>query len=48
MTLDEAIKYLKNYPCVCPYGLSPYACKDRENCDFSIAIRTICKEAEND
>ena len=41
MTINEAKAYLKNYPCVCPYGTSPYECKDKENCKFSIAIRTI-------
>lgn len=44
MTVKEAKAYLKNYPCVCEYGLSPYACKDKEGCEFSKAIRTICEE----
>ena len=48
MTVEEAKAYLKNYPCVCKYGLSPYACKDKEGCEFSKAIRTICEEAYNE
>lgn len=48
MTKEEAIKYLRNYPCVCKYGLSPYACKDKEGCEFSIAVRTLCEDFETD
>jgi hypothetical protein len=48
MTIQEAKAYLKNYPCVCKYGLSPYACKDKEGCEFSKAVRTICEEADNE
>lgn len=48
MTNKEAINYLRNYPCVCPYGMAPYACKDKENCEFSIAVRTICDSKSDD
>lgn len=48
MTAEEAKAYLKNYPCVCKFGVSPYACKDKDGCDFSKAIRAICEEAENE
>lgn len=45
MTVEKAKTYLKNYPCVCKYGTSPYDCKDREGCEFGKAIRTIIDNA---
>lgn len=49
MTVEVAKNYLKNYPCVCKYGTSPYDCKDREGCEFGKAIRTIVEaDKEND
>ncbi len=48
MTIKEAKAYLRNYPCVCPYGMNPYACKDKEGCEFSKAVRTICEDKRKD
>lgn len=46
MEVEEAKTYLKNYPCVCKYGSSPYACKDSEGCEFSKAIRTLIEKID--
>lgn len=45
MTHNEAIKFLKNYECVCPYGSSPSDCRERE-CEFYIAVNSLAY-AEN-
>lgn len=47
MEVEEAKTYLKDYPCVCKYGTSPYACNDREGCEFSKAIRAIIEKIDN-
>lgn len=47
MKVEDAKTYLKDYPCVCKYGSSPYVCNDREGCEFSKAIRTILEKIDN-
>ena len=46
MEHNEAINYLKNYECVCPYGTKPNSCKD-ENCDFRKAIFALEYKTDN-
>lgn len=47
MDKDEAIIFLRAYPCVCEYGKSPTNCTD-DKCPFGQAIRLLTEEnAEN-
>lgn len=47
MTVEEAKDFLTHYICCCPYGTSPVNCND-DKCKFGIAIRTLCKEGDNE
>lgn len=53
MTNEEAKEFLSHYICCCQYGNSPFDC-DYAECEFGIAIRTLCdkeksqEEADND
>ncbi len=40
MTHNDAIKFLKNYECVCPYGSSPSDCREHD-CEFYIAVNSL-------
>ena len=48
MTHNEAVNYLKNYTCACPYGESPNddKCQD-QSCEFYQAINSL-EYKEND
>jgi hypothetical protein len=46
MTLDEAIRTMRGYPCVCELGSSPFNCNDSE-CPFGEAIRILVNEVGN-
>lgn len=42
MTHNEAVAFLKKYPCVCPYGMHPNNedCGDK-NCEFYKAVNSL-------
>lgn len=43
MTNKEAKDFLTHYICCCEYGTSPTDC-DNPECEFRMAIRTLCGE----
>lgn len=43
MNKEEAKEFLSHYICCCLYGISPFDC-DYAECEFGIAIRTLCNE----
>lgn len=47
MTKDQAKDILRSYPCVCPYGNSPFNCGD-EVCVFGEAIKTLIDDEKDE
>ena len=45
MTYNEAVHYLKNYPCICPCGTSPKDCRD-SLCKFRVAVKMLEEKKE--
>ena len=42
MTHNDAVTFLKNYDCVCPYGTHPNtACCQEQGCDFYNAVNSL-------
>lgn len=45
MAHNDAVTFLKNYDCVCPYGTHPNAtCCREQGCDFYIAVNSLKPE----